>query len=191
MTTYAGNADGESLELTTRQQRDITIIDMTQLQDIQDLVKVVKLLRLVQEELHGLLGTPDGPRKLVNVLRLHHRGQVVLQELCEVVLQLRASEVLDNILPVRRVVESSEVGLQLATEDLERRALSDTVCSNETQDVSWPGHGQSVELETVGRVSMSDLALKVGGQVDDGNGTEGTLLRADTTSYAKGLGDEG
>ena len=38
---------------------------------------------------------------------------------------------------------------------------------------------------------MGDLALEVRRQVDDGNGAKGALLRADTTSYAKGLGDEG
>lgn len=191
MITYTGDTDGETLELTTREQRNITIIDMTQLQDIQDLLEVVELLRLVHEELHRLLGTPDGPRKLVNVLRLDHRGQIVLQELCEVILQLGTSEVFDDVLPVWRVVESSQIGLQLATENLERCTLSDTVCSNETQHLSWSGHGQSVELEAVGRVSMGHLALEVRWQVDDGDGAEGALLRADTASDAKGFGDEG
>ena len=38
---------------------------------------------------------------------------------------------------------------------------------------------------------MGDLAFKVGGQVDDGDGLERTFLRTDATSYAKRLGDEG
>lgn len=48
-----------------------------------------------------------------------------------------------------------------------------------------------MELEAVGRVSMGDLALEVRRQVDDGDGTEGALLGADTASYAKGLGNKG
>ena len=38
---------------------------------------------------------------------------------------------------------------------------------------------------------MGDLGLEVGGQVDDVDGVEGALLRADTASYAQAFGDEG
>lgn len=38
---------------------------------------------------------------------------------------------------------------------------------------------------------MGHLALEVRWQVDDGDSAEGALLRADTASYAKGLGNEG
>jgi len=48
-----------------------------------------------------------------------------------------------------------------------------------------------MELEAVGRVAVGDLGLEVGRQVDNGDCAEGTLLRADTTSYAETLGDEG
>lgn len=48
-----------------------------------------------------------------------------------------------------------------------------------------------MELETVGGVSVGDLGLEVGGQVDDVDGVEGAFLGADTTSYAQALGDEG
>lgn len=41
-----------------------------------------------------------------------------------------------------------------------------------------------MQLETVGRVSMSDLGLEIGGQIDDVNGAEGALLWADTTTNA-------
>jgi hypothetical protein len=39
-----------------------------------------------------------------------------------------------------------------------------------------------MELETVGRVSMGDMRFQVGGQVDDIDGSEWALLRADTTT---------
>lgn len=47
-------------------------------------------------------------------------------------LQLGTPEVLDDILPVRRVIISTQVGLELAAKNLQGRALSDTVGSDET-----------------------------------------------------------
>jgi hypothetical protein len=38
---------------------------------------------------------------------------------------------------------------------------------------------------------VGDLALEVGRQVDDGDGLEWALFRADTTTNAKRLGDKG
>ena len=98
---------------------------------------------------------------------------------------------LDDIFPVGGVIESSEVGLELAAEDLESRALANTVGSDETEDIARPRHGQAMELEAVGRVTMRDLALEVGGKVDDGDGAEGAALGADTTTDAELLRDEG
>ena len=77
-------------------------------------------------------------------------------------LQLRTTEVLDNILPVWRVLETTQVWLQLSGEDLQRSGLSNTVSSNETENLSWSWHRQAVELEGVGGVSVGDLRLKVG-----------------------------
>lgn len=48
-----------------------------------------------------------------------------------------------------------------------------------------------MQLEAIGRVSVGDLALEVGGQVDDGDGVEGAFLRADTATDAETFGDEG
>lgn len=106
-------------------------------------------------------------------------------------LQLGATEVLDDILPVGRVVELSEVGLQLAAEDLEGGTLADTVGAHETEDVAGARGGETMELEAVGRVAVGDLGLEVGGQVDDGDGIKGALLGADTAPNAQLLRDEG
>lgn len=78
-------------------------------------------------------------------------------------LQLRATEVLDDVVPVRRVVVLAQVGLELSTEDLEGGTLADTVGSNETENLTGAGCGQTVQLERVGRVAVSDLGLEVGG----------------------------
>ena len=47
-----------------------------------------------------------------------------------------------------------------------------------------------MELEAVGSIAMGDLALQVGGQVDNSDGIKGTLLWADTTTNAKRLGNK-
>ena len=48
-----------------------------------------------------------------------------------------------------------------------------------------------MKLETVGAVSVGDLRLEVGGQINDVDGVEGALLGTDTASYAQSLRDEG
>jgi hypothetical protein len=42
-----------------------------------------------------------------------------------------------------------------------------------------------MQLEAVGGVSVSDLGLEVGGQIDDGDCTKGTFLWANTTPDAQ------
>lgn len=106
-------------------------------------------------------------------------------------LQLGTTEVLQDLLPVRGVVVAAQVRLQLATQNLQRGTLADTVCSDETEDLTGARHRQTVKLEAVGGVTVGDLALQVGGQVDNIDSTERTLLGADTTTDAKALGDEG
>lgn len=86
---------------------------------------------------------------------------------------------------------SAQVWLELSAEDLQGGTLSNTVGSDKTQDLARSGHRQTMQLEAVGAITVGDLALEVGGQVDDGDGLEGALLGADTTTNAERLGDEG
>lgn len=97
---------------------------------------------------------------------------------------------LDDVLPVRRVVISTQVGLELATENLQSGTLSNTVRSNETENLARPRHGKTVKLESVGAISVSNLTLEVRGQVDNRDGVKGALLRADTATDTERLGDE-
>jgi hypothetical protein len=106
-------------------------------------------------------------------------------------LKFGTTEVSQDLLPVRRVLEATKVGLQLASQNLQCGTLSDTVGTNQTQDLSRSGHGQTVQLEAVGGVTVGDLALEVCGQVDDLDGVEGALLGADTASDTQTLTDEG
>lgn len=47
-----------------------------------------------------------------------------------------------------------------------------------------------MELKTIGRIAVGNLGFKIGGQIDDIDGAKGTLLRANTTTYAEALRDE-
>ena len=98
---------------------------------------------------------------------------------------------LDHILPIRRVVESSQIGLELAAQNLEGRALADTVGSNQTQNVAGSRHRKTVEFEAIGGIAVGNLALEVRGQVDNGDGAKGATLRADTTTDTQLFRDEG
>jgi hypothetical protein len=111
--------------------------------------------------------------------------------MAEPTLQFRTSEVLDHILPIWRVVISSQVGLQFSTQYLEGSALSNTVGANQTQNLSGSRGRQSMKLEAVGRVSMGDMGLEVGRQIDDVDCSKGAFFRANTAANAQTLGDEG
>lgn len=86
---------------------------------------------------------------------------------------------------------ATQVGLKLSAENLQRGTFTDTVGSDKTENLARSGHRQTVELEAVGAITVGDLALEVGGQVDDGDSVEGALLGADTATNTQRLGDEG
>lgn len=109
---------------------------------------------------------------------------------CAHTLKLGATEILNDILPIRRVIKSSQVGLQLSAQDLESGTLANTVGSNQTQNISRPRHRETMQFEAVGRISVRDLTLEVGGKVDDRDSAEGATLGADTASDTQLLRDE-
>jgi len=55
---------------------------------------------------------------VVDILRLDDRLQVVFEDFGEIVLQLRAAEVCEDLLPVGRVLELAEVRLLLPCKHL-------------------------------------------------------------------------
>lgn len=162
-------------------------------QCLDDLVDsgLVDFGALLDEETNGSVVAFDGSGDLIDVLGLDDSLEVVFENLGEVVLQLGTTEVLEDLLPVRGIVVAAEVGLQLAAQNLQGSTLSGTVTTNKTQDLTRSGHGQSVELEAVGRVTVGDLRFEVGGQVDNVDGIERTFLRADTATDTETLRDEG
>jgi hypothetical protein len=102
----------------------------------------------------------------------------------QLTLKFAAPEIFQDFLPVWWIIVSTQIGLQFATQDLERSTLADAVGTHEPQYLSRSWHREPVELEAVGGISMCDLSLQVGGQVDDMNCPERAFFRTDTTTDA-------
>lgn len=106
-------------------------------------------------------------------------------------MQLRTSEVFDDILPIGRVLISSQIGLELPTENLQRSTLSNTVGTDKTQNLSGSWCRQTMKLEAVRGISVGDVGFKVGWQIDNVDGSEGAFLWANTTSNTQVFRDKG
>ena len=115
--------------------------------------------------------------------------EVVFEDASEVVLELGASEVGEDLLPVRRVFEAAEVGFELSGEDLQGGRFPDPVCADEAENLPGPRHRKPVELEGVWAVAMSGVFVQVFGQVDDLNGLKRAFLHTDTATDAQLLRD--
>ena len=174
------------------------------------MVHVVHLSTSFDEVADILDWTLHCSRDLVDILRLHNGLQVVFQHLGKIVylilatvisfphgskvkhtLQFGTTKIFQDIFPVRRVVITSKVRLQLSAKNLQSGTLSDTVCTDETKDLSGARHGKTVKLETVRGVTVGDLGFQIGRQVDNMDRTERTFLRTDTATDTEALGNEG
>ena len=96
---------------------------------------------------------------MIHVLWFDQGPEVIFQDLGEVILKLGSTKVLENFLPVRRVLRgrdqasvrrfswkthithivTAEIGLEFSGQNLQRRALSDTIGPHQTQHLtrSW------------------------------------------------------
>ena len=130
---------------------------------------------------------------MIHVLWFDQGLQVVLQNLGEVILELRSTKVLEDFLPVWRILEvgncasvceypamrfayvvSSKIRFELSGQNLQRRALSDTVSSHKTKHLTRSWGRESMQFERIGGITMGDLRLQVCRQVDDRNSFERT-----------------
>mmetsp|Transcript_49721 Transcript_49721/g.146960 ORF Transcript_49721/g.146960 Transcript_49721/m.146960 type:complete len:280 (+) Transcript_49721:1225-2064(+) len=184
----AEDSDGEALQLSAGEVLDLALLQVGKLELLVVVVHHL-LIVLLAEDLPDL--ARDLLRDLVDVLRLDHRLQAILQKALDVRLQLAAPEVLQDLLPVRGRVEAAEVRLQLAGQHVERGRLADAVGADEAEHLAWPGDRQPVQLEGVRAVAVRRVGAQVLRQVDDGNRLEGALLHADTATDAERLGDPG
>jgi hypothetical protein len=117
--------------------------------------------------------------------------QYLISKLRKRTLKFRATEILENLFPIWWIVKSTEIRLQFARKNLQCRALADTVCAYQTKHLSRTWHRETMQLETVGRISMGNHGLEVRGQVDDRDGVEWAFLWADTATDAETFRDEG
>jgi hypothetical protein len=194
---HTSHGNGQTLKLATRALSDLTLHELLELQSLHKLVACLLALGLlVEDSLQSGVGHLDAAGNLVHVLRLSDCLDVVLENLGEEVLQLATTVVLENLNPLRRVVKATEVGLELASKDLESGTLTDTVGADETENLTWTGRWQSVKLEGVGVVAVGNMGLKVGWQVENSDGFErapvvnrisqqDSLFDTDTTTNAK------
>lgn len=98
---HAGHTDREPLQLSSRQLADLALHNDIEIQRVDDLVEVRQLLLRI-EHLPDSLFSFDRARDVIDVLRLDEGFNVVFEDLGEVVLELRSTEVLEDLLPVRR-----------------------------------------------------------------------------------------
>jgi len=96
---HTSDGNGETLQLTTRQEIDVTVNDLVEFEFCHDLLQTLlaDLGALFDESANRPFGTLDGSGNLVDILWLDNSLEVVLQDLGEVVLQLRSSEVLQDL----------------------------------------------------------------------------------------------
>jgi hypothetical protein len=82
---YADKGNGETLELSTRQQVDLTVEDVPEFELVDHLVKVVHLRACTDELSNSLLWALDGLGDLVDILGLDDGLKVVFKNLGKVV----------------------------------------------------------------------------------------------------------
>lgn len=116
-----GDGDGESLQLTAAQRLDVAVGHVGQVEHLVGAILLPALVLARNNLAHlALDAAGDG----IHVLRLDDRLDVVFQQLGEEVLQLAAAEVHQHLGPVRRVVEATQVRLQLAGKNHESGRLA-------------------------------------------------------------------
>jgi len=96
------DGDGKALKLTPREVSNLTGLHIGEVEVKNDAVSVL-LLVLVGHDFSN--NTLDSLRDVINILGLDDSLEVVFQNLGEVVLELGATEVAENFLPVRGVLE--------------------------------------------------------------------------------------
>lgn len=182
------DADGESLQLSARKHVDVAIGKMGEVEIDHELIHLFPLVFRGENVADASL---DGAGDMVDVLRLEHGLDVVLEHLGKVVLELASAKVLQDFVPVGRRSKVAQVGLELSRENLESGALADTVGADESEDLSRTRQGKPVQLERVGAVPVGSLLFEIFGQIDDLHRLKGAFFHADTATDAKLLGNLG
>mmetsp|Transcript_39690 Transcript_39690/g.99360 ORF Transcript_39690/g.99360 Transcript_39690/m.99360 type:complete len:356 (+) Transcript_39690:1363-2430(+) len=182
---YGNHSNGKTLKLPPREILDAASKDVVEI-EVGHLIVLVSPLILCGQNLAN--DTLDRLGDVIDVLGFDDCLDGILEDLGEEVLELAPPKVVEDLAPVGGVVKLSEVGLELSRQNFEGRRLAGAVGPYQTQHLAGAGHGHPVKLEAVGSVAVSRLLLHVFREVDDVDGSERTLLNADTAPNAELLG---
>lgn len=72
---------------------------------------------------------------------------------------------------------SAQIGLQLASENLQGSRFSNSIGPDKTQNLACSRGGQTVELEGILRVAMGGVLIQVARKIDDGDGLKRAFLK--------------
>mmetsp|Transcript_6980 Transcript_6980/g.7817 ORF Transcript_6980/g.7817 Transcript_6980/m.7817 type:complete len:322 (+) Transcript_6980:839-1804(+) len=112
----ADDSDRKALQLSTRQVFDGALADIHQVECCGHFLDVVSLIFALHNADHGAFHSFGD---VIHVLWLDDGLDVVLEEFCEEVLELTASEVEQDLFPSRRRLKSPQVGLEFAGQNFE------------------------------------------------------------------------
>mmetsp|Transcript_11127 Transcript_11127/g.24519 ORF Transcript_11127/g.24519 Transcript_11127/m.24519 type:complete len:258 (-) Transcript_11127:387-1160(-) len=186
--------NSKTLKLSPTQHGNITIQHVSKLPRLGSPLETIPSFRrrpfilLLENIPHQ---SPHRTGNMIHILRLDRSLDVILQNLGEVILQIRSTEMNQNLLPIRRTIVSSEIGLHLSSKNLQGGRLSNTIGTDQSQHLSRTRHGKTMQLEAVGSVTMGGIAFQILGKVDNVDCLKRTFFDADTTSNTEWFGEVG
>ena len=176
-------SDRNPLEFPAAQRTDVVIEYRIEFEFRENLGKHVPLVSALQERPYR---TFEDLGNIVNILgfrgdlqRLFGYGLEEIEQLCSGIL-------LEDLFPCNFGIEIPEVGPELAGEDLDCRALPDTIGTEDTGYLAFRRDGETIQSKAV-------LAIAVGrvfqflGKADDIERPEGAFLDTDAAADAEFL----
>ena len=88
-----------------------------------------------------------------------------------------------DLLPFRWIIVSSKIGLEFSRKDFQGGGFSNTVRSDQTEDLTWTRGWESMQLKCVGIVSVGNVRFEIRGQVENLNGFEWAPSRVSYGTY--------
>jgi hypothetical protein len=154
---------------------------------LDSFVKQFFFVKSTEPAAHDSLSNVFLFRNRIDILDLDKCLHILLKHAGEELLEFTAAEVLENLAPLRWFIEVSQIWPHVAAQNAEGRRLANTVGTHESEHLAGAGSWQSVQLEAIGAVAVSDLALQAFRQVDDFDRLERAPLNAHAAAVAKVL----
>lgn len=127
------HGDGETLKLTARELLGGTGKKVLEVELLDEFLNTAEDgVRAVVASLEKFTNIARDTElgELFNILELGLGSNLLLNELLEVVLKLRAAEIALDLIPVRGAVKSTQVGLDFVGEDVQRGGFANTVLAD-------------------------------------------------------------